>query len=65
MTDQLKADHTGENMKHTKIRFKIGSKSSVFVFKEKRNLKLNDLNYYQERTLRNRLLIDTLIIRNN
>ena len=52
-------------MKKEKFRFSLGSRSDVFVLKKKRNINLNDLNYYQKRSLKNRLMISNLIIRDN
>ena len=46
-----------------KYQIVFGPRSSVFVVKRKKNLRLKDLSCYQKRSLKHRLMFDSLFFR--
>lgn len=47
-----------------KVRLVLNQGGTVLVIKKKRNIRLNDLNYYQKRSLKQRLLFNNFPFRN-
>ncbi len=41
-----------------KFQLLFGKRSSILVLKKKRNIQLKGLNYYQKRSLKQRLMLD-------